>query len=438
MVDESGFLHLDREGLKSVVGVGDVYAGFMGTTPRTEEGGGRGNNRSSLEVWRRSFSIESSRKRFSFEKPVNPVVLNTVSFQIVSADLDTPTLTPATLRLTVRVPFASDSCVSQAPLTPPASPDSFRHPAQQPSSALTILHIRTKPAPNLLHWHASVRLAIALAVTVERFSSGWYAPQTPPPSPPDVFVSPPLPRSVHLQVPQRRDSRSPPPARPPSPPSDIAEPTTAVIQPELAHEEQASTVSKDRAERPPSPPVDTLAQELGQELVKLKREVEFMKEEKTRSERKYQKEMQESEKKMRAMFSAEEVQDVYQETADKLSDAEARIQVLELQLSEQKTANQTLTRDIHHLRTTYEAPLGEYNCLLLRHEELCKKYEALRREVHLVQMKHDKERMGHQRLATLLRKQAMERVEKLDDELDGKQEDAVVFGDEPRDTSFGG
>ncbi|KAJ3036407.1 hypothetical protein HK097_003850 [Rhizophlyctis rosea] len=155
------------------------------------------------------------------------------------------------------------------------------------------------------------------------------------------------------------------------------------------------------------------------------------------------------EKKMRAMFSAEEVQDVYQETADKLSDAEARIENLEAQVKEQKAANQKLTRDIHHLRTTYEAPLGEYNCLLLRHEELCKKHAATQKEFLLLQMQHDKERTGHRRLATILRKQAMDAINeeakaerkveavKVED-MPGIDEFGGVLVNEDADTSIGG
>ncbi|KAJ3290221.1 hypothetical protein HK104_006911, partial [Borealophlyctis nickersoniae] len=135
-------------------------------------------------------------------------------------------------------------------------------------------------------------------------------------------------------------------------------------------------------------------------------EVEKWKEEAARTKR----QNAQLEKKCRRMFDVEEVQDVYQETADRLTKAHEKIERLERLLAEEKEDNASLRREIAHLKSTYQEPLGEYNCLLLRHEELCKKYAEQRRAHILLQAQHDKEYTAHKRLATILRTQAQNMV----------------------------
>ncbi|KAI8827008.1 uncharacterized protein EV422DRAFT_512316 [Fimicolochytrium jonesii] len=128
--------------------------------------------------------------------------------------------------------------------------------------------------------------------------------------------------------------------------------------------------------------------------------------EKDKVEKKMKKEKKAWEKKVRDMFSAEEVQDVYQETADQLAEAERKITDLEQQLQDEREKRLESERQIARLRQQHEGPLGEFNALVLRHEELCKKHEEQTRENVLIRALYEKELNAHRRLAGLLRKQA--------------------------------
>ncbi|KAJ3156050.1 hypothetical protein HDU89_005614 [Geranomyces variabilis] len=128
--------------------------------------------------------------------------------------------------------------------------------------------------------------------------------------------------------------------------------------------------------------------------------------EKEAVERTARKEKKAYEKKVREMFSAEEVQDVYQETADDLAAAEKRITALEATLAAERAAKQLAVASLAQYRQETELPVGEHNALLLRHEELCRRYADLRRDAMLVKALYDKEKTAHGRLARLLRRQA--------------------------------
>ncbi|KAI8585920.1 hypothetical protein BDZ88DRAFT_431161 [Geranomyces variabilis] len=128
--------------------------------------------------------------------------------------------------------------------------------------------------------------------------------------------------------------------------------------------------------------------------------------EKEAVERTARKEKKAFEKKVREMFSAEEVQDVYQETADDLAAAEKRITALEATLAAERAAKQLAVDSLAQYRQETELPVGEHNALLLRHEELCRRYADLRRDAMLVKALYDKEKTAHGRLARLLRRQA--------------------------------
>ncbi|KAJ3175791.1 hypothetical protein HDU87_005785 [Geranomyces variabilis] len=128
--------------------------------------------------------------------------------------------------------------------------------------------------------------------------------------------------------------------------------------------------------------------------------------EKEAVERTARKEKKAFEKKVREMFSAEEVQDVYQETADDLAAAEKRITALEATLAAERAAKKLAVASLAQYRQETELPVGEHNALLLRHEELCRRYADLRRDAMLVKALYDKEKTAHGRLARLLRRQA--------------------------------
>ncbi|KAI8922545.1 hypothetical protein DFJ77DRAFT_436837 [Powellomyces hirtus] len=149
--------------------------------------------------------------------------------------------------------------------------------------------------------------------------------------------------------------------------------------------------------------------------------------EKDVAEKKLKKEKKVWEKKAREMFSAEEVQDVYQETADQLAEAERRIGTLEATLASEKLSHTTTQNELHLLRQRTEQPMGEYNQLLLRHEEMCKKYEDQKRENVMVRALYEKELTAHKRLAALLRKQALEGVANVETLADAQMKGLVVL-----------
>ncbi|KAJ3013704.1 hypothetical protein HKX48_005614, partial [Thoreauomyces humboldtii] len=136
--------------------------------------------------------------------------------------------------------------------------------------------------------------------------------------------------------------------------------------------------------------------------------------EREQAENQLKKEKKSWEKRLRGMFSAEEVQDVYQETADQLADAERKIKELQTTLANEKQTSERVQRELSAVRRETEGPVGEYNSLLLRHEDLCRKYEEQTRETLLLRALYEKELTAHRRLAALLRKQASENVNTID------------------------
>ncbi|TPX63807.1 hypothetical protein SpCBS45565_g06334 [Spizellomyces sp. 'palustris'] len=157
------------------------------------------------------------------------------------------------------------------------------------------------------------------------------------------------------------------------------------------------------------------AQEVERKLAEVDEARKAAEIEKQKVEKKLKKEKKEWEKKVRGMFSAEEVQDVYQETADQLSEAEEKMSQLEAKVAQEQRAKQDLRRELDQLRAATEGPVGEYNTLLLRHEELCRKYEEQKRENVLIRALYEKELAAHKRLAAILRKQASDNVQAAED-----------------------
>lgn len=94
-------------------------------------------------------------------------------------------------------------------------------------------------------------------------------------------------------------------------------------------------------------------------------------------------------------FSLAQLHLHYQETADQLAEAEKKITALEEKLTEEIQSKVALRRELEDLRAETEGPLGEYNALVLRHEELLRKYEEAMRENVLVKALYEKELNAH-------------------------------------------
>ncbi|KAI9099819.1 hypothetical protein DFS34DRAFT_648766 [Phlyctochytrium arcticum] len=126
-----------------------------------------------------------------------------------------------------------------------------------------------------------------------------------------------------------------------------------------------------------------------------------------KAEKRLKREKREWEKRVKGMFSAEEVQDVYQETADQLTAAERKIKDLQHELAAAHATQAQLRLELDKLRAETELPVGEYMTLKLLHEELCRKLEEQTREKVLIRMLYEKELNAHKRLANILQKQAL-------------------------------
>ncbi|KAJ3175790.1 hypothetical protein HDU87_005784 [Geranomyces variabilis] len=113
------------------------------------------------------------------------------------------------------------------------------------------------------------------------------------------------------------------------------------------------------------------------------------------------------------MLSVEEVQDVYQQTANALAAAQNRITHLTQLIAQERAEQDRATTSLAALRAQRD-PLraaAVHSALQMRHEDLCRRYKELRREAAMGKVMWEREREAHVKLAEWVRSLAVEGVD---------------------------
>ncbi|KAJ3156049.1 hypothetical protein HDU89_005613 [Geranomyces variabilis] len=132
-----------------------------------------------------------------------------------------------------------------------------------------------------------------------------------------------------------------------------------------------------------------------------------------RAVRRVRRERRERAQRVAAMLSVEEVQDVYQQTANALATAQNRITHLTQLIAQERVEKERATTSLANLRAQRD-PLraaAVHSALQMRHEDLCRRYKELRKEAAMGKAMWERERERHVTLAEWVRAVAVDGVD---------------------------